>query len=260
VFGLVVLLTAGMLQLPTRTTSKLKLALSSLFLPLFGVASSAHHLTQKAGTSVVSRQDLLRQIQHVEQENQQLRLRAVHWDTVAQENARLREYLSWQKQSAWKLKLARVVGRDPANWWRTLRIDAGSLDGITTNAPVFTAGGLVGRVAEVGFKQSQVVLVGDPDCRVSVLIEETRDHGVIAAASSSPLDPTLVDLVYLPRNSQLRAGQKVVTSGEGGIFPKNIVVGQLVDFRSVDYGLYNEARVKLAVRMNTLEEVWVKLP
>jgi rod shape-determining protein MreC len=66
--------------------------------------------------------------------------------------------------------------------------------------------------------------------------------------------------VYLPRNSHLRAGQKVVTSGEGGIFPKNIVVGQLVDFRSVDYGLYNEARVKLAVRMNTLEEVWVKLP
>lgn len=263
IFGLVMVLTLAVLQLPARTTSKLKLAISSLFLPLFGLTSSTQQLAAKVGSSMVPRQELLRQLERLEKENQELRLRTVQWDTVAQENARLREHFAWQKQAAWSLKLARVVGRDPANWWRTLRIDQGSQDGITLNAPVFTADGLVGlvgRVSAVGLKQSQVVLVGDPDCRVSVLIEETRDHGVLAASSSSPLDPTLVELAYLPRNSRLRAGQKVITSGEGGIFPKNILVGQLVDFRSVDFGLYTEARVKLQVRLNSLEEVWVKLP
>ena len=93
-----------------------------------------------------------------------------------------------------------------------------------------------------------MVLVGDPACRV------------IAPSSSSPLDSTLVDLSFLSRSSQLKAGQRVVTSDLGGIFPKGIPVGQIVDFRSIDYGLYNEARVKLDEKMNTLEEVYVKLP
>ena len=260
IFGLVMVLTLAVLQLPAQTTSKLKLAISSLFLPLFGLAGSTQQLAAKAGGALVPRQELLRQLERLEKENQELRLRTVQWDTVAQENARLREHFAWQKRAAWNLKLARVVGRDPANWWRTLRIDQGSHDGITLNAPVFSAEGLVGRVSAVGSRQSQVVLVGDPDCRVAVLIEETGDHGVLAAASSSPLDPTLVELAYLPRNSRLRAGQKVITRGEGGVFPKNILVGQLVDFRSVDYGLYTEARVTLQVRLNSLEEVWVKLP
>jgi len=118
----------------------------------------------------------------------------------------------------------------------------------------------VGRVSEVGVTHSRVVLVGDPDCRVSVLIEETREHGVIAPTTSTPLDPTVVELGYLSRHSKLAPGQRVITSGIGGVFPKGIAVGNIVDFRSIGYGLYNEARIKLQVNMNTLEEVWVKLP
>ncbi len=153
------------------------------------------------------------------------------------------------------------MARDPANWWRTIRINLGSRDGISNNAPVLTAEGLVGRVSEVGYAQSQVVLLGDPDCRVAVVVEgDNRDHGILAPSSSSPLDNTLVDLAYLSRSTQLKAGQRVLTSGLGGIFPAGIQVGQIVDFRSIDYGLYNEARVRLEVKMNTLEEVWVILP
>ena len=108
---------------------------------------------------------------------------------------------------------------------------------------------------------AQVVLVGDPDCRVAVLVgdEKNREQGVIAPASS-PLDNTLVELSYLSRHAKLAAGQSVVTSGLGGIFPKGIVVGQIADFRSVGYGLYKEALVRLAVKMNRLEEVWVMMP
>ena len=162
----------------------------------------------------------------------------------------------------WNLKPARVVARDPANWWRNIKIDLGLRDGITTNAPVLTPDGLVGRVSEPGYTQSRVVLVGDPDCRVAVVLEgETRDNGIIAPTSSSPLDITIVDLGYLSRTSPLRPGQKVYTSGvEGGIFPKGNLVGTIIDFRTVDFGLYNEARVKLAVNMNALEDVFVIAP
>jgi len=260
ILGLVILLTVVILKLPSRTAAQLKLAISGLFLPLFGLSGSTQQLAEKAGNAVVPRAELLRQIEQLQRANQELRVHAAAAEEVERENARLRQYFSFAKRERWKLKLARVVARDPANWWRTIRINLGNRDGITTNSPVLTAEGLVGRVSEVGYAQSQVVLLGDPDCRVSVMIEDTRDNGVIAPSTPSPLDNTLVDLSYLSRTSTLKAGQKVVTSGLGGIFPPGIPVGQIVDFRTIDYGLYNAARVKLEVKMNNLEEVWVKLP
>jgi rod shape-determining protein MreC len=256
-----VLVTVVILKLPSRATTKLKLAISGLFVPLYGLVGSTQELVNKAGDAIVPRKQLVKELEALQKENQELRARAMQWEATTQENARLRQYFGWQKQVQWRLKLARVVGRDPANWWRTLRIDAGSRDGVVTNSPVLAADGLVGRVSEVGLTHSQVVLVGDPDCRVSVMVEgPPNEHGVIAPVSSSPLDTSLVDLTHLSRSSQLRAGQRVVTSGLGGIFPPGIVVGQIVDFRTVGYGLYNEARVKLHVKMNSLDEVFVKLP
>ena len=259
--GVVVVVTVVLLKLPSRTASQLKLAISGLFLPLFGLSGTAQDGTEKAGNSVVPRAELIKELDRLRRENSALRARQLQADELARENARLRQYVGWGKQFPWQVKLARVIARDPANWWLTIKIDAGLRQGITTNSPVISPEGfLVGRVSDVGFEQSQAVLLGDPDCRVSVMVEETRDTGVITPASSSPLDNIIVDLSYLSRNSPLRPGLRVVTSGLGGVFPKGIVVGTIVDFRSVDFGLYNEARVKVAARLNALEEVCVILP
>jgi rod shape-determining protein MreC len=258
--GIVVLLTVVILKLPGRTATSLRLKISSAFVPLFGAVGSTQKTVEKASDALVPRDDLLEQLSQLQNEIQQLRLRNMQLETQAEENRRWREKFQLPKDLPWKRVLAQVVAVDPANWWRTVRIDRGSRDGVVTNAPVFTVDGLVGRVSEVGFTHSRVVLVGDPDCRVSVLIEETREHGVIAPTTSTPLDPTIVELGYLSRHSKLAPGQRVITSGKGGIFPKGILVGHVVDFRSIGYGLYNEARLKLQINMNTLEEVWVKLP
>jgi rod shape-determining protein MreC len=106
-------------------------------------------------------------------------------------------------------------------------------------------------------------MVGDPNCRFSAQVVEPRDKSIVAKGivqpSPSSLDRTLVDLVYVPGGSLLKPGQSVLTSGDGGIFRKGILVGQIVDVRTNDYGLNLEARVKLAANLNRLEEVWVLL-
>ena len=111
-------------------------------------------------------------------------------------------------QASWKLKLARVVLRDPANWWRTVQIDLGSRDGLRVNLPVLTTDGLVGRVSSVSLTRSQVTLLGDPNCKVAARVEnETRDTGVIGP--SGPLETELVELGYLvpQRQPQARASR-----------------------------------------------------
>jgi rod shape-determining protein MreC len=258
--SMVVLLTIILLKLPTRATANFKRAVSGMFLPMHGLASSAEDLAIKTSYAALPRHALVQRIEDLEREKQSNAIRLMQADEVMKENARLRAQSSLSRQFPWNKKLARVVSRDPANWWRTLRINLGSRDGIVPSAPVFTASGLVGHVSEVGFAQSQVLLVGDPGCRVAVRVGETGEQGVIAPTSSSPLDDTLVELGYLSRHAKLLPGQLVVTSGVGPIFPKGLIVGQIADVRSAGYGLYKEARVSLAVKMNTLEEVWVMMP
>jgi rod shape-determining protein MreC len=178
---------------------------------------------------------------------------------MARENDQLRALIGWQRQTPWKLKLANVIVRDPANWWRSVQIDLGSRDGLRENLPVLTPDGLVGRVASVGYARSQVVLLGDPNCRVSARVENpAHDIGVIGA--SGPLDTSLVELTYLSGNADLKSGEGVVTSGEGEIFPPGIPIGQVVDSRAVEFGLYTEARVKLSTNLGALEQVWVLFP
>jgi len=254
-----VLLTLVILNLPGRTTARFKLGIGSLFLPLFGLAGSTQQLAGAAGDAALPRRELLKQNEALLRKNQQLQLQALQAQEMAGENARLRQLVGWRAQTSWNLKLARVVLREPENWWRSVQIDLGSRDGLQVNLPVLTTEGLVGRVASVGLTRSQVVLLGDPNCKVSARVEnQARDLGIIGAAG--PLETEFVELGYLSKNASLKPAQKVVTSGEGGIFPPGIPIGQIVDIQPVDYGSRIEARVKLAANLNALEEVWVKLP
>ena len=257
--GAVVIVVVLLLSLPTRVTSRLKLAVGSWFLPLFGLASAGQQLPADLADRILSRPELLQWVDNLRRENQQLRSQSVQVAAIARENDQLRALLNWQRQSPWKLKLANVVMRDPANWWRTAQIDLGRRDGLRENLPVITSAGLVGRVSSVSLTRSQIILIGDPNCRVSATVENAaRDMGVIVA--SGPMDTSLVQLTYLSSSANLKPGQNVMTSGLGGVFPKGIPIGQVVDSRSVEYGLYTEARVKLNANLGSLEQVWVLFP
>ena len=257
--GIVVLAAVVLLSLPAGTASRLKLAIGSLFLPLFGLTSAAQQLPGEALDAVLPRRELLREIRDLRRENEALKVQKLQVAAIQEENEQLRAAVDWQRQQPWRLKLARVVLRDPANWWHTVQIDLGSRDGVRENQPVLTSDGLVGRVSSVSAQRSQVVLLDDPDCRVSARVLDTgNDVGVLMPAG--PMDNSLVNLTYLSGSASLKSGQFVVTSGEGGIFPPGIPIGQIVDSREVEFGLYTEARVKLSANLGSLEDVWVLLP
>jgi rod shape-determining protein MreC len=100
------------------------------------------------------------------------------------------------------------------------------------------------------------VLLGDPNCGVAARVDNAaRDNGVVGPAGS--LDSEFVELDYLTRNANLKPGQAVRTSGIGGIFPRDLLIGQVVETRSVEYGLNTVAVVKLAANLSAIEEVWV---
>ena len=257
--GAVVLVAVLILSLPPRASSRLRLAVTSWFLPLFSLANASQQAPARLADNGMPRRELLSEIDRLTRENQELKVQTVQAAASQRENDQLRALIGWQRQAPWRLKLARVVTRDPANWWHTVQVDMGSRDGLTNNLPVITADGLVGRISSVGFYTSQVVLVGDPNCRVSALVQDpTHDMGVLTRGGS--LDTSLVKMSYLASSANLKAGQDVVTSGMGGIFPAGIPIGKIVDAQTVEFGLASEARVKLNVNLGALEDVFILFP
>jgi len=257
--ALVALLTLLVLNLPSRTSTRLKLALGSVFLPLFGVASGAQQAAARTGDALLPRSELIRVNETLHRQNQELRLQALQAAEISRENERLRQLLGWQKQSPWKVKLARVLSRDPANWWRTIQIDLGSRDGLRENLAVLTTDGLIGRVSVVSLTRSQVILVGDPNCKVPAVVKNPgNDTGIVAG--SGPFDGSFVKFTCFVNSANLKPGQLVVTSELSAIYPQGIPIGTVADAHPAESGLYTVADVKLAARLNSLEEVWVMLP
>ena len=256
----VALLALVIIALPKQTAGQVKLALSSLFLPLFGIAGGTSKVAEKAGSVVLPRKALEAQLATARKENEQLRLELAQSTHLQRENAQMRAALAWQPRLPWTLKAAQLVTRDPANWWKTAQVNAGSRDGVAPMMAVLTPEGhLMGRVDEVGYTASRIVLLGDPNCRVAVRVQETNDKGVIAPGSSTVLDQSLVDLTYLPRNSGVKPGHKVYTSGASGFFPPGIYIGQIADVETVGQGLYMEARVKVSADLARVDVVWIVL-
>jgi rod shape-determining protein MreC len=258
---LVALLILLVLNLPNSTTVRIKTSLGSVFLPLFGITGVTQQASARVGDNLLPKSELIAENNSLRRQNQQLRLQLAQAATSSKENERLRQLVGWQKQSRWNVKLARVILRDPANWWRTVQIDLGSRNGLSNNIPVLsTEGFLIGRVSSVSLTKSQVVLIDDPNCKVPAIVEnEARNQGLIT--SGGPLDESFVNLTYLISSANVKPGQRVVTSELSAIFPKGILIGQIADnARLVESGLISEAEVKLAANLSSLEEVWVLFP
>jgi len=259
--GAVLLTVFLLLVMPESVRARLKSAIGGLFLPAIGISTTSQAALQALGQLGVSEPDPFPTNQALGQEAE-LRptVHELQFDNarLAEENKRLREALKWEQRIPWETKLVRVVGRDPFNWWRRIKINLGTNKEVRLNQPVISVRGeLVGRISEVGPLTSWVLLVGDPNCRFSALLKESRSQGGIVSPRQYSADPRVVELTYLPNDVEVRPGQAVVTSGLGGGFPKEIPVGLVVDSWISKDGLYTEARVKLHANLNQLETVRV---
>lgn len=187
------------------------------------------------------------------EENDRLRGElAADWETAA-ENTRLREMLAFQKETQATLLAASVIAADSASFAKGLRIDRGSRHGVGRNMAVVTPNGVVGRVVEVGPFHADVQLVTDGRSAVPVRVQRTRAQGVLEGLAGG-----ICHLKYVSRADDVEAGDVVITSGLGGIFPRGLVAGTVVSVEKREFGVLQDVRISPAVDFRRLpEEVFV---
>jgi rod shape-determining protein MreC len=148
--------------------------------------------------------------------------------------------------------IARVISRGPTNYLTSLAIDLGSDHGIIPGMPVVTEQGLVGRIYKVGPTSSIVLPITDPSSGVQALVRRNRAVGVVNGRAG-----TLPVMDFIPQDSDVSLGDEVITSGLGGNFPKNLVIGQIVEVNKHDFDMFQQAVIRPTVNFDQLEFVLV---
>jgi rod shape-determining protein MreC len=149
-------------------------------------------------------------------------------------------------------KAAAVIGRDPSPFLHYVIINRGSNDGILRGMPVVTDQGLVGRVDAVIANAARVQLITDPASSVNVRLQNAEEEASLVGSVTGD-----VILELIPQDASIETGDLVLTSGLGGGYPPDLIVGQVVNIRSRDYDLFKQATVQSVVDFNRLQIVLV---
>lgn len=195
--------------------------------------------------------ETVRELAALRTENQELRrrndrLRA--WQEaarrLAEQNASLRAMLDYVPDPPMRFVSARVIGDPGSAFVRSMLINAGTRDGIAKGQAVVTGDGLAGRIVAAGGRSARVLMITDINSRVPVVVESSRERAILAGDNRDTMR-----LVFLPANAVVSPGDRILTSGHGGVFPPGLLVGRVVSVG--DGGI----RVRPVVPLDRLEFV-----
>ena len=223
--------------------------------PFINQGSQLESSIQSFDDEVRHSAELLDQLQKTQEELHILRSKVQHLEKVEQEVNHLRDALKFPQREGFSAIAANVLRRNPSTWWQTVVVDRGYNDGLLDTQPVLAAQGLVGKVDLTHDSESTVILLTDEKCQVSAKIHGTHEVGILSGQrTQSGAKPTL-RLRFLSPNAKIVEGMKVFTTGRGGLFPPDILLGTVVKYHSGSFDA--EAIVRPAVDFEELRTVFI---
>jgi rod shape-determining protein MreC len=205
-------------------------------------------------------------IEAVKKENEELKVRI---NELEKKNRELSSYESKIDELRLALNLkaqfddysivgANIIAIDPGNWFNIFKIDIGSNEGIKADYPVVTnTKGLVGRILSSDLTSSKVLTIIDEDSAVAGWISKTGGGHAIVRGDLQLKEKGLCRLDYIPLDVDVEVGDVIETSGLGGIFPKGIMIGKVIEVRKTNSEMNRYAIIKPEADFKRLEEVYV---
>src|SRR6266496_1277921 len=229
------------------------------------IASPFQNVSSKAGGATSSFFHQILSFHSTAQENEDLKQRLAQTELAlrnareqAADNERLKGLLNLKEQTGYDTMPARVIARDPSVWFNTITIDRGSSSGVAINMPVVTAGGIVGRVITVSPWASQVMLVTDEKAGAGAVVGQLGQSGALGSVRGRA-DLGLIEMRYVSGVEKVEVGDYVMTTGQDGIYPPGLNVGEVVDVKSGTATQPHQILIRPTARLDQLAEVAVLL-
>ena len=225
--------------------------------PFRAALTDASSIPLKALNSILSFPKRLIPFASLRDENSSLRekinllsRRLEEAEGLRDENERLKGLINFRKDIPYTTIPAQIIGRDPTNWSGSIIIDKGLDNGVRQNKAVISTKGLVGRTLEAGRRSAKILLITDPNSKVGVVVQRNRQGGILVGRPDGRCK-----MIYIALDSDVASGDKVVTAGIGSIFPKDILVGEVLSVEKEPGRLYKNAIVRTAAELSRAEEV-----
>lgn|SRR5215471_9198398 len=167
-------------------------------------------------------------------------------------NRQLKALLDFRSRLPAGAITASIIANSANSWFQSCMIDKGSSEGVRKGMAVVTPLGVVGQVVGVTSHAAKVLLLTDPNSGIDVLVQRTRSRGIV----SGSLDSGIV-LKYVKRSEDIQEGDRLITSGIDGVFPKGMMVGTVIKVRKQHIGLFQFIEVLPAVQTERIENVLV---
>jgi rod shape-determining protein MreC len=189
----------------------------------------------------------------LEAENSRLQVQIVELQQQVTEAQLLSTLVDYERKHVEnQYSAASVIARDVSPFMHYVIIDRGSDDGLRRGMPVVTNQGLVGNIASVSAAASRVQLINDPASSINVILQQSDVEAVLNGQLTGELELNMIN-----QNATVQAGDLVMTSGLGGNYPANIVIGQVVTVRNEASSLFQTASVQPAVDFSQLDIVLI---
>jgi rod shape-determining protein MreC len=164
---------------------------------------------------------------------------------------RLQNLLDLRDRIAVKSIAANVIGSSASTWFQSLTLDKGEQDGIQKGMAVVSATGVLGQIVAVSARAAKVLLITDPHSAVDVVCQRSRARGIVSGSLEGPI------MKYVKRSEDLQRGDRLITSGLDGVFPKGVLVGHVETVQKKGQGLFQQVSVALAADPTRVEDVLV---
>ena len=223
-------------------------------------ATTAFGSAREGWQNYFALQQIRRENEQLKAEVTKLRVSLEQERSTAQQTRTLQQLLDLRSATSFETVAATVIGSGADPEFRTITIDKGTQDGLRADMAVMSPAGIVGRILMPTARAAKVQLIIDRDAAAGVMVERTRVAGIVTGVGNAEelgFRAGLIDLNYVPSSADVKRGDRVVTSGIDGIYPKGLPVGEI---QSVEpSGGERRIRVKPSVDFAALEAVLVVL-
>ena len=192
----------------------------------------------------------------LKQRVQELEVQIKQKEELSAENERLKGLLDLKEKSQYKVLSARIIGRDPSVWFDSSIINRGSLDGVRLNMPIVTDGGLVGRVTAVSPLTSQVDLITYNKSKLGAVVGEVGNSNALGVISGTS-KKDILEMKYVSGSVEVKQGDAIYTTGQDGIYPSGLKIGEVVEVRSGSATVPHQIFVFPSGKLNSMQEVGV---